>query len=126
VIAAWREDSIAGLPFTVEYRVRRKDGVYRDFSVRGVPVLNRFGEVREWVGTCTDITERNLILSRLREQTEVVEAVNHIGQLLSAELDLQRLAQAVIDTTTALTGARFGIFFFELTNEDGERAFHLV
>ena len=44
--------------YDTEYRIRRSDGEYRTFSVRGVPVLKNDGTVREWVGTCTDITER--------------------------------------------------------------------
>jgi PAS domain S-box-containing protein len=44
--------------YGVEYRVRRNDGEYRHFAVRGVPVLEHDGKIREWIGTCTDITER--------------------------------------------------------------------
>ncbi len=44
--------------YEVEYRLRRHDGAYRDFSVRGVAVLNSDGSVREWIGSCTDVTDR--------------------------------------------------------------------
>jgi PAS domain S-box-containing protein len=44
--------------YEIEYRIRRHDGEYRTLAVRGVPVLDHDGAVREWVGTCTDITER--------------------------------------------------------------------
>jgi len=44
--------------YDTEYRLRRYDGEYRDFAVRGVPVLENDGSIREWVGTCTDITAR--------------------------------------------------------------------
>jgi signal transduction histidine kinase/ActR/RegA family two-component response regulator len=55
----------------------------------------------------------------LREQTEVVETINRIGQLLSAELDQQKLVQAVTDAATELTGAQFGSFFYNVINEQG-------
>jgi len=42
--------------FEIEYRARRHDGIYRDFSVRGVAVHNSDGTVREWIGTCADVT----------------------------------------------------------------------
>ncbi len=58
-------------------------------------------------------------LARLREQTEVVETINRIGQLLSAELDLEKLVQAVTDAATELTGAQFGSFFYNVYNADG-------
>jgi signal transduction histidine kinase/ActR/RegA family two-component response regulator len=59
------------------------------------------------------------LLARLREQTEVVETINRIGQLLSAELDQEKLVQAVTDAATELTGAQFGSFFYNVYNEDG-------
>jgi signal transduction histidine kinase/ActR/RegA family two-component response regulator len=59
------------------------------------------------------------LMARLREQTEVVETINRIGQLLSAELDQEKLVQAVTDAATELTGAQFGSFFYNVYNEDG-------
>ncbi|MBN2018863.1 MAG: PAS domain-containing protein [Sedimentisphaerales bacterium] len=44
--------------YETEYRIRRHDGQYRYVFVRGVPVIEKDGSIREWVGTCTDITER--------------------------------------------------------------------
>ncbi len=51
--------------FTLEHRLRRADGAWRDMEVRGVPVMEE-GEVREWVGTHTDITERKLAEAELQ------------------------------------------------------------
>jgi PAS domain S-box-containing protein len=42
--------------YATEYRVRRHDGEYCHFLVRGIPVFKKDGGVREWVGTCTNIT----------------------------------------------------------------------
>ena len=47
----------------------------------------------------------------LREEGATLEIINHVGRLLTAELDLATLVQAVTDAATALTGARFGAFF---------------
>lgn len=66
-----------------------------------------------------EIEERRRIEARLREQTEVVETVNRIGQMLSAELDQQKLVQAVTDAATELTGAEFGSFFYNVINDAG-------
>jgi PAS domain S-box-containing protein len=44
--------------YNTGYRLRRHDGEYRYMAVNGVPVLERDGTIREWVGTCADITER--------------------------------------------------------------------
>ena len=43
--------------YEVEYRLRRRDGEYRHTIARGVPMLGEEGEIREWVGVNTDVTE---------------------------------------------------------------------
>jgi signal transduction histidine kinase/ActR/RegA family two-component response regulator len=59
------------------------------------------------------------IEEQLREQSEVLETINRLGRLLSAELDLQKLVQAVTDAATELTGAHFGSFFYNVLDEKG-------
>jgi signal transduction histidine kinase/ActR/RegA family two-component response regulator len=63
--------------------------------------------------------ERKQSEMRLSEQTEVVETINRVGQMLSAELDQEKLVQAFTDAATELTGARFGSFFYNEYNEEG-------
>ncbi|WP_256091302.1 PAS domain S-box protein [Nostoc sp. KVJ20] len=46
--------------YQIEYRIRGNDGNYRYFWVWGVPILEEDGNVREWIGTCTDIHDRKL------------------------------------------------------------------
>src|SRR5215203_286013 len=56
----------------------------------------------------------------LREEGATLEIINHVGRLLTAELDLATLVQAVTDAATALTGARFGAFFYNALDGRGE------
>src|SRR5438067_6804653 len=50
--------SVAGHhSYDIEYRVRRRDGEYRWFKTRGVPIKGAGGNISKWFGTCTDITE---------------------------------------------------------------------
>ncbi|MFP2907713.1 PAS domain-containing protein [Pyxidicoccus sp. 3LFB2] len=53
---AWNAAVAERRPYEVDYRLRRPDGSYTPTRVRGVPVLNADGTVREWVGTNTDIS----------------------------------------------------------------------
>ena len=55
--ASWAAALYEGRPYEYELRLRRRDGVYRRLFERGVPVLGPDGSVREWVGTCVDVTE---------------------------------------------------------------------
>lgn len=54
----WREAVNSREHYEVEYRLRRRDGVYRWFLVRGVPLKNEQGQVTGWVGTSTDINDQ--------------------------------------------------------------------
>jgi light-regulated signal transduction histidine kinase (bacteriophytochrome) len=47
--------------------------VYRHFLARGVPVLTEDGNVREWVGTCIDISERKEMEELLRRSHDELE-----------------------------------------------------
>ncbi len=67
--------------YDTEYRIRRHDGEYRLFAVRGVPVKESDGSIREWVGTCTDITERKCA------EEEIRKASLYTRSLLEASLD---------------------------------------
>ncbi|HEY9829932.1 MAG TPA: PAS domain S-box protein [Stenomitos sp.] len=58
---AWQEAIANRTLYQVEHRVRRDDGEYRYMNVRGVPVLEPDGSIREWVGVHTDITERQQV-----------------------------------------------------------------
>ncbi|OGD19983.1 MAG: hypothetical protein A2W03_16050 [Candidatus Aminicenantes bacterium RBG_16_63_16] len=55
------------------YRLRRRDGEYRHVVARGVPVQEKDGRIREWVGTCTDITERKRAEDEMLRLAAVVE-----------------------------------------------------
>jgi PAS domain S-box-containing protein len=73
-LAAVRERRL----FEFEHRVRRHDGEWRRFSIRATPVLGADGELREWVGVHTDVTERHAAQQRLAslafERTQLLEA----------------------------------------------------
>jgi two-component system sensor histidine kinase/response regulator len=63
----WLESVAGRHPYDVEYRVRRRDGEYRWFKTRGVPIRDGGGNVVKWFGTCTDITELRQTEGALRE-----------------------------------------------------------
>ncbi len=50
-----------------EVRFRRKDGEYRWFMVRALPLLGEAGNVLEWYGTSIDIEDRKRAEQKLRE-----------------------------------------------------------
>jgi PAS domain S-box-containing protein len=54
-------------PFEMEYRLRRRDGVYRWIFDRGVPYTNDLGEFAGFIGSCVDVEERR----RARDEREL-------------------------------------------------------
>lgn len=52
--------------FKMEYRLRRHDGEYRWILDHGVPRISESGEFLGYIGSCIDITDRNLAEAALR------------------------------------------------------------
>ncbi|NTW36607.1 MAG: PAS domain S-box protein, partial [Syntrophobacteraceae bacterium] len=71
----WNQAVQSKTYYETEYRVRRPDGEYRLFRARGIPILEDDGTIREWVGTCTDITEERLSEKRLQRNVELLQTV---------------------------------------------------
>jgi PAS domain S-box-containing protein len=83
--------------------------------------MQRVGERvvgRVWV--YRDVTEQRAAERTLREEAGVLELLNKTGTAIAAQLDLQNVVQIVTDAATELTGAKFGSFFYNIINEQGE------
>ena len=52
----------------------------------------------------------------LQDETALVATIQRIGTALASELDLERVVQLVTDEATALTGAQFGAFFYNVVD----------
>ena len=83
--------------YHTEFRLRRHDGEYRHMAVHGVPVLERDGTIREWVGTCADITDRVLAEEEVRKLNEKLEkrVVERTAELETANQELEAFAYSV-------------------------------
>jgi PAS domain S-box-containing protein len=90
------------------------------YTITATPLRDAADTILAIVAVAQDITERKQTEITLREQAETLATINQIGQLLSAELDLQKLVQAVTDAATALTEAAFGAFFYNVIDDRGE------
>jgi diguanylate cyclase (GGDEF)-like protein/PAS domain S-box-containing protein len=93
VAAAWAAAVRDGTLYEARYRLRRHDGAWRHCAVRGVPVREKDGTIREWVGVCTDITER------VRHEEELAAVNARMMQVLRA--------QAVRDPLTGLFNRQY-------------------
>ncbi|HEY7182964.1 MAG TPA: PAS domain S-box protein, partial [Blastocatellia bacterium] len=93
-----REAGETGQPFETEYRLRRKDGQYRWYLARGIPIHNPQGRIVKWIGTATDIHDRKEAEAE-REELLARERAARAEAEHSAE-SIRRL-QAVTDSALA-------------------------
>ncbi len=75
VIAIFRNSVETGLPYDIEHRCRRADGVYRWFQVRALPVRDTEGRITGWYILLTDIHERKKAEDRLQLLFDVTNQV---------------------------------------------------
>lgn len=75
VAEAWRKACETRGIYEVEYRLRIHDGTWRNIQARGVPVLTADGHVREYIGTCIDVTERKQAEEALQESEHRFQAM---------------------------------------------------
>jgi len=64
---AWQRATKHRDIYSLECRLRRADGVYQWWLIRGVPLLDANGEISKWFGTCTDIEQIKVAEQRLQE-----------------------------------------------------------
>ncbi len=77
-IDEWNRTVAERRTFVHEHRVRAKDGTWRHFAIRAIPVLDPHGAIREWVGVHTDITEQREAEAELRESNEEIQRYAYI------------------------------------------------
>ncbi|GEO99576.1 PAS domain-containing protein [Methylobacterium haplocladii] len=93
--AAWSTAVSHAAPYNTDYRVLCADGIYRWFNARGVPILNRDGAVREWVGVCLSVPGRNRFGSA---------GARSAGDRSPADIEEQVLTPAQVRGARGMTG----------------------
>lgn len=87
LVRAWQRTRELGKPGETEARLRRGDGEYRWFLIRGNPVLDESGRVTKWYGMNTDIHDRKqaeAALSKASTELANVARVTSLGVLTAA------------------------------------------
>jgi PAS domain S-box-containing protein len=98
----WTEAAESGVPWEMEYRLRRADGVYRWHLGRSVPERED-GRVVKWYGTGTDIDEQKRAI-RIRD--DVLTMVSHdLRSPVSAIAVSASLLREGADDVPAVLGA---------------------
>src|SRR5712671_2552204 len=93
VLAYWRQTIESGQPYEVEHRLRRADGAYRWFQVRGRPQHAAEGRLVRWYNLVTDIDDRK------RAEGELERAFEEIAK---SEAELRTIIDAIPQVIVAL------------------------
>lgn len=89
------------------------DGSFYPVAFTASPLIDQSGTP---VGT---VIEARNIAKEKAEQNRF-EVLNRTGQSLASELNLDRIVQLVTDAGVQLSGAEFGAFFYNVTDEAGD------
>jgi PAS domain S-box-containing protein len=104
--------------FETEYRLRCADGSYRWTAVKGVPIVDADGAVREWIGANTDIHERVAAqaelaqrLAREKRNSALLAKVAQASRTLHTVLSSKDIAEALVAEVREILGVRHADVF---------------
>ncbi|TAJ50947.1 MAG: PAS domain S-box protein [Nevskiaceae bacterium] len=111
LMTRWNESVSRHGTFSVEFRIRRHDGVYRWFDTRAEPILDEAGQIRTWIGSNTDIEDRKQAEAELlrlnasleAEVRERTAALRRSSALQSAVLESAGYSIIATDTEGLIT-----------------------
>jgi len=99
----WTQCVAARAIFETRYRLRRVDGVYRWMAVKGLPIVDAGGAVREWIGANTDIDDTVMAqaelaqrLDRERRNSALLARVAQASRILHTALSGKEIAQSLV------------------------------
>lgn len=86
----WGQAQASKRMVDVEFRLRRRDGMYRRMHTVGVPLLNESGSIVEWIGTTIDVHDRREAEERL-QQAQGMETVGRLAGGMAHETNNQMM-----------------------------------
>jgi PAS domain S-box-containing protein len=91
----------------------RKDGGRIDVSVTISPVRDSRGTI---IGASKIARDVTIFKRVMRERERLYE----LGKMMAGQTDIHAIVQAITDAGTELSGAQFGAFFYNVTDQHGE------
>ena len=111
VLELWRASIATGRPFDMVFPLRGKNGQFRQFLTRVMPMKGADGQVIQWFGTNTDITDRQQAEEALKQAHNELEQrvkirtadLRHTVEQLQWEIEeRQRTEEALKDSEQRL------------------------
>ena len=83
----WKHSVNTGQAYEIEYRFRDRNGTYRWFLGRAIPIRDESGQIIKWFGTSTDIHDQKEVNKKLESLVK-----ERTGELERSNDDLQQFA----------------------------------
>lgn len=84
VVRRWKASVDSGEPFEMVFPLRGKDGRFKPFLTRAVPVHDAKGAISRWFGTNTDISGEFELRRQIEESQEQLQTALDASQRLAA------------------------------------------
>lgn len=124
VLESWKRSIALGLPWEIEFPLRRHDGVFRWFLSRATPILDDNGALLRWVGINTDIDDQK---RAEREVAELARAKTTFFHNVSHELRTPlTLILAPLEDAMATPGGALEGKALEMARRNAMRLLKLV
>ena len=101
-LTAWNKAVAGRSTFEFEHRVKTQDDGWHLFSIKAIPVLNEKGDIQQWVGVHTDITQQREAIQKIKESEErfynlIFSSPSAIGILQGEDFIITIANDAIID-----------------------------
>jgi PAS domain S-box-containing protein len=122
---AWRQSLEKGEESQVEIRIRSKEGDYRWYLSRYVPMRNDDGSIKMWLGSCSDIHDMKKLVQELLLTNEQMSELADQVQLAyrKAENERQTLERLFMQAPLFFCTLEGGEHRFKLLNENYQELF---
>ncbi|MDZ7953797.1 PAS domain S-box protein [Nostoc sp. DedQUE09] len=97
LLLAWNQATVAKSTYKYEHRFLHDDNTVIWVICHALPEFKDDGEIKGYIGTITDITERKLAEEALRESAERERAIAQVIQRMRQTLDLETIFAATTE-----------------------------
>jgi len=104
--AAWQRSTTTGEVYALECRLRRADGAFRWWLIRGEPHRDPEGRILKWFGTCTDIHDLKVAQLEIARANRALRMLSSCNEVLIHTLDETELLRRICDVAVSLGGYR--------------------
>ncbi len=124
VVTHWQHSIAGGSPFDIEQRIRRFDGVFRWFHVRGLPLRSPEGRIIRWYVVLTDVDDRvrseEAVRISERELRQIVDSVPGMIATANAKGEHDYASKRTLDYTGTSTEEASGLGFVNTIHPDDQ------